>query len=156
MFAILPSLSLLYNSVIISVWNVDFVYPIKRKSGVIFPYYYGQDQLSISPPKEEFAGGVDITGRSLTELEAKLPTVSEALRTTIGQIAFFGNGLSDAPLLIVDRYILGEFPPPPIIVDMFDYAKLKEDISSITEDFVNSMIDPPFLLHLHKMSKCPY
>ncbi len=70
-----------------------------------------------------FIGGIGIQAYTIDQVNVLLPGVKERLKTVQGQIAFFGNGFSNAPLTLRERKNI----PPPLIVDMFEYPTIYQD-----------------------------
>lgn len=128
---------------------------IPSRSGVDFMFDVNERVVWLHPPFMEFSGGLSITQRSIEELEKELPTVKQALMTTQGKIAFLGNGLSPAPLIVAKRYAEGELQEVPIIVDMFDYPKLEEDLRTLEVGFKINGLKAffPFNEHIANVTK---
>jgi len=83
---------------------------------------------------KENIGGFGITARGLDELEEVIPGVSEELLSQQGKIVFVGNGLSTAPVEILQK--LGTSAAPEIVlVDLFDYGALHQDLKRLKEQF---------------------
>lgn len=96
--------------------------------------------------QREFIGGLGLTARSLDEVEEEIPTSTKALEHASGRVIFIGNGLSDAPLFLAEKFHGGKIDSPPIIVDMFDYEKLYEDLAEISRRISDMMVPLPFPL----------
>lgn len=81
----------------------------------------------------ENVGGIGITGRNLTDIEEIIPGVTEELLTQTGKIIFLGNGLSTAPVEILE--VQHGALPEVVVLDMFDYRKLLLDLQALKQSF---------------------
>lgn len=76
-------------------------------------------------------GGIGITGRKFDDIEQDAPDLKELLESVSGKVVFLGNGFSDYPLVVVNRYREKEISEKPVIVDIFDYRLLEENFKEI-------------------------
>lgn len=93
-----------------------------------------------------YIGGQGISDRDVQAVESqfKLPGFGELLVQERGRIVILGNGLSNIPVALAKRYAEGELEKPPVVVDLFDYRKLQDDIAKIEEMLAANGVPLPF------------
>jgi hypothetical protein len=84
--------------------------------------------------KLEGVGGFDLTHRTVAEMETILPGLEKRIRNSQGKVVILGNGLSLAPLEIVNLN-KNKKDSPVIIVDFINYKSLLQDLENLQERF---------------------
>lgn len=98
-----------------------------RKGGV----YLGTQSSEKHSP---YIGGVGVTGRTLKEMDEEIPGVKQQLEQVTGKIIIAGNGLSaETAKLLGNRYSKAGLSTKSVIVDLFDYPALRDDLADIYE-----------------------
>ncbi len=108
----------------------------KTKSGIQFKINGGQ--VIVYPPGAETeisVGGFGITDRSVVKMDEEAPGLSELFNNAQGHVIFVGNGFSDYPLSLAERYKQGEISHQPIIVELYDYRLVLEDFTNLRRAF---------------------
>jgi hypothetical protein len=91
----------------------------------------------------EYIGGAGVTDRGIDELAQQLPGVKEDLGSVAGKVVFLGNGLSDVPLIVSQRYARGSVKTSPVVVDLFLNSDLKNDLERVVEESKKRGIEIP-------------
>ncbi|HET8670123.1 MAG TPA: hypothetical protein VFM05_05685, partial [Candidatus Saccharimonadales bacterium] len=86
-------------------------------------------------------GGAGITHRQLSRLEQEIPGIQEVLMSTAGKVVFLGNGLSTAPLELLE--LRRDNAPEIVLVDAIDYRLLQTDLHRLQASFDAALIESP-------------
>jgi hypothetical protein len=115
---------------------------VTLKSGLFFNYESASRSLHFAANKERL-GGKGITDRYLDEIDGILPGIKKRVFQEEGKIVIPGNGLSDVPCLLAERYQRGKLHERPVILDVFSYPTLLHDLNEINHVFeVNALLPP--------------
>jgi hypothetical protein len=90
----------------------------------------------------ENIGGFGITTRNLLELETVIPGITQELLSEKGRIVFIGNGLSTAPVEILQK-MDPNTAPEIVLVDLFEYSALYQDLLRLRNLFQENGIPWP-------------
>lgn len=98
-----------------------------------------QIQEAVSTARErkskEGIGGFGITARSLAGIEEMIPGISELLHSQKGKIVFIGNGLSTAPIELLQNKAKDD-TPQIVIADLFSYEDSLRDFQKLRDAFI--------------------
>jgi len=102
-------------------------------------------------------GGLAITSRSIWELVEIMPELLSCILNKAqigGKIVFVGNGLSTAPLELLECLNKRKAEIPEIVlVDVFDYSTLLRDLRNLEQQFIHAEHEFPKDLE-ELLSKC--
>lgn len=101
------------------------------------------NQTGMNSSVHLFLGGIGVTARDITQLNRELPPIEERLLSERKRIVFAGNGLSNVPLLLAEKYRLGQVEDPPVVVDVFDYYRFLEDFDTFNFDLLRLGVPLP-------------
>ena len=99
--------------------------------------------------KREGVGNIYIGSGNL---EILIPGITDRINQEKGKIVFLENGLSEAPVSMALKYEKGELIEEPVIVDIFGYIELLEDLYYLGYECSQHDIPFPYLKQLNQTS----
>lgn len=99
--------------------------------------------------KREGVGSIHISSGNL---EICIPGITDRINLEKGKIVFLENGLSEIPVSMALKFKEGQLMEIPVIVDIFDYKELLEDLYCLGYEFSQHDIPFPYLNKLNQTS----
>jgi hypothetical protein len=126
------------------------------KSGVGLIYDKIHNYLTLNFKGQQGLGGIGITKRLTAEIDSHLPGLSKRLERERGKIVFIGNGVSISPTGIARKYAKKQIDEKPIIVDVFDYFDILDDLNEVNRRFFDSGKESPVHTELISLTELVY
>lgn len=98
-------------------------------------------------------GGLDMSAFNLKEVERYLPGIGRIINEETGKVGFIGNGLSDVPLIVAERYKKREVFKIPVIADMFSFELLHMDMKKMERRYEARGLKFPYEKELGKLAR---
>lgn len=116
----------------------------RPRSKVTFQFEDGLVFIGDHPETNfKFRSGFGITNRSTKTLENVFPGLIERVNNETGKIVILGNGASDLPVYLAERYRKGFLKDKPVVIDLFEYNLLLADLRVLKSNFLAANIEFP-------------